>query len=72
MGPADDSQGFEDPDLGPLQDNGGDTMTHEIPAHLAGQKGIAEENGSACGPLDQRGLGAPANFGCDIGAFERQ
>ncbi len=55
------------PGLGPLQDNGGPTLTHAL------------ENGSSavdaaigdCPAGDQRGAPRPVGTRCDVGAFER-
>jgi CSLREA domain-containing protein len=64
------------PHLGPLQDNGGPTFTHEL---LTGSPGI--DTGEAFGLItDQRGLTRPSNKltianisdGSDIGAYELQ
>ena len=66
------------PRLGPLENNGGPTLTHAL---LAGSRGLnAGDNcvliANGCGfthpalPTDQRGL--PRNGTVDIGAFERQ
>ena len=56
-----------DPGLGPLDDNGGPTLTHAIapgsPPHDAGDAG-------ACPATDQRGVPRPQGAGCDIGAYE--
>ncbi len=61
------------PLLGPLQDNGGDTLTHALkPASLA----IDAGDDSACLSDDQRGFSRPYDgngdgiASCDIGAFE--
>jgi len=54
--------------LGPLQDNGGPTETHDL---LPGSPAI--DAGSAnCPPpaTDQRGVSRPQDAGCDIGAVE--
>ncbi|MEM8860694.1 MAG: choice-of-anchor Q domain-containing protein, partial [Chloroflexota bacterium] len=55
----------QDPLLGPLQDNGGATLTHALlessPAINAGNSNLAE---------DQRGITRPQGNGDDIGAFE--
>ncbi|MFC1777580.1 choice-of-anchor Q domain-containing protein [Pseudomonadota bacterium] len=55
------------PLLGELQDNGGFTLTHAIgsdsPAFNAGGTGCIEDQ-------DQRGVGRPIGFACDIGAYE--
>jgi uncharacterized delta-60 repeat protein len=66
------------PLLGPLQNNGGPTMTHALrpgsPAINAGDNCVLTENGCGDGnpalPTDQRGM--PRNGTVDIGAFERQ
>ena len=59
--------------LGPLADNGGETLTHRL---LAGSPAIDAGNDVTCEPTDQRGImrpldgdgiGGPA---CDIGAVE--
>ena len=58
-----------DPIIGPLQDNGGPTWTHEL---LMGSPAI--NNGLSCnagGASDQRGFTMPV-IECDRGAFERQ
>jgi hypothetical protein len=58
-----------DPMLGPLQDNGGPTFTHEL---LAGSPAIdAVPIGDSCSSEDQRGVPRPQGAACDIGAFER-
>lgn len=66
----------EDPVLGPLQDNGGDTPTMAL---LAGSPAIDRVPPSDCldvssTPLeqDQRGESRPSASNCDIGAFEVQ
>jgi hypothetical protein len=60
-----------DPMLGPLQDNGGPTWTHEL---LLGSPGIDVGNNSANLNFDQRGPGFRRVSGVspDIGAFEMQ
>jgi CSLREA domain-containing protein len=58
-----------EPLLGPLSDNGGDTLTHAL------LKGSPAIDGGACVAgvgTDQRGLSRPYGDDCDIGAFERQ
>jgi hypothetical protein len=67
------------PKLGPLQDNGGNTLTHAL---LATSPAIDTGNPAGCLdqnelPLttDQRGFSRPADGGsgsaiCDMGAFE--
>lgn len=52
--------------LGPLQNNGGPTLTH---APLAGSPAI--DTGSCPGlTVDQRGVGRPQGPACDVGAVE--
>src|SRR5207247_4052299 len=62
-----------DPMLGPLQDNGGSTFTHEL---LSGSPAINAGDPSFTPPpdYDQRGIGFPrvVNGRIDIGAFEVQ
>jgi hypothetical protein len=62
--------------LGPLQDNGGPTMTHALGA---GSVAIDVIPGAECldaegEPLttDQRGEPRPGGSTCDVGAFEVQ
>jgi CSLREA domain-containing protein len=56
-----------DPNLGPLQDNGGPTQTHAL---LAGSAAI--DAAVSCPPptTDQRGVSRPQGSACDIGAYE--
>ena len=60
-----------DPLLGPLQDNGGPTLTHALlsdsPAIGAGSCEDADGNPVT---TDQRGIARPQGAACDIGAFE--
>jgi hypothetical protein len=56
-----------DPALGPLQDNGGLTETHEL---LDGSEAIDAGNDVACPADDQRGEPRPQGAACDIGAYE--
>jgi hypothetical protein len=60
-----------DPLLGPLQDNGGPTLTHAL---LAGSPAIDAGDPSFTGPpfTDQRGFARVYNGRIDIGAFEFQ
>jgi hypothetical protein len=55
------------PLLGPLQDNGGSTLTHAL---LAGSPAIGAGDNNGCPPTDQRGVSRPQGVFCDIGAFE--
>ena len=73
-----DQPSVPDPMLGPLQDNGGATMTHAL---LSGSPAINQIPVEDCldadgAPLatDQRGEPRPETGGtlCDVGAFERQ
>jgi len=64
------------PDLGPLQDNGGPTFTHAL---AAGSPAIDAGSGDCPPPAtDQRGVARPVDgngdgsASCDIGAFEFQ
>jgi hypothetical protein len=72
----DDSCGFTEPTdlivadamLGPLQDNGGPTETHDL---LPGSPAI-DAGSPDCPPpaTDQRGVARPQGAACDIGAVE--
>ena len=63
-----------DPNLGPLQNNGGPTQTHALlsggPAIDAGNFGGCTDNLGAILTSDQRGFPRPDGVHCDIGAFE--
>ncbi|MFT3891575.1 MAG: putative Ig domain-containing protein [Anaerolineales bacterium] len=69
-----------DPKLGPLQDNGGPTFTHNLlwgsPAMDAGNPAAPGSGGNACLSTDQRGVTRPIDDNviggaiCDIGAVE--
>jgi hypothetical protein len=64
-----------DPDLGPLQNNGGPTQTqapaldsavlNQIPPHATGPSG-----NDLCPRIDQRGVDGPQGTWCDMGAVE--
>ena len=64
---------YVDPQLGPLQDNGGPTGTH---APAASSPAIDAGCNAACPAFDQRGAARPADGNgiggatCDIGAYE--
>jgi subtilisin-like proprotein convertase family protein len=55
-----------DPDLKPLQDNGGPTPTHAIDFLSPARDSI----GSCAAYVDQRDIARPQTAGCDIGAYE--
>jgi len=54
--------------VGPLQDNGGPTLTHAL---LDGSPAIDAGGAANCPATDQRGIGRPQGAACDIGAYER-
>jgi hypothetical protein len=56
-----------DPKLGPLQDNGGATLTHAL---LPGSLAIDNADDGAAPSTDQRGVARPQGAASDIGAFE--
>lgn len=60
--------------LGPLQNNGGSTLTHALlsgsPAADAGNPAVPGSGGNACEATDQRGIVRPQGSTCDIGAYE--
>jgi len=58
-----------DPNLGPLQDNGGPTQTYAL---LPGSPAIDAGTNDGCPDSDQRGVTRPINGTCDIGAYEYQ
>jgi uncharacterized repeat protein (TIGR01451 family)/CSLREA domain-containing protein len=64
-----------DPLLGPLQDNGGATLTHALlqgsPAIDAANPAPPGSGGDACPALDQRGVARPQGATCDVGSYER-
>ena len=64
----------QEPDLGPLQNNGGATFTHALlpgsPAIDAANPAVPGSSGNACEATDQRGVARPQGTRCDIGAFE--
>jgi hypothetical protein len=60
-----------DPNLGPLQDNGGPTETHALlPGSPAIDAGSCTDIGGSPVTEDQRGVGRPQGATCDIGAYE--
>ncbi|MVF14211.1 hypothetical protein FT643_18900 [Ketobacter sp. MCCC 1A13808] len=64
-----------DPLLGPLQDNGGSTLTHAL---LDGSPAIDQGDNATCPDTDQRGIARPQDGNadglstCDMGAYERE
>jgi hypothetical protein len=62
-----------DPKLGPLQNNGGPTLTHAL---LRGSLAIDAADNNGCPATDQRGVARPLDGNgdgvtvCDIGAYE--
>lgn len=65
----------QDPKLGVLANNGGDTSTHwpapDSPAVDAGSPAAPGSGSAACAVADQRGLLRPLGPHCDMGAVER-
>ena len=57
----------QDPLLGPLQNNGGSTLTQ---APLRGSPAIDHGDDLNCPLIDQRGFRRPIGLHCDIGAME--
>lgn len=55
------------PDLGPLQNNGGATDTTAL---LSGSPAINRGSNTGCPATDQRGVTRPQGGTCDIGAYE--
>jgi CSLREA domain-containing protein len=62
------------PNLSPLQNNGGPTFTHALfagsPAIDTGNPNPPGTGGNACEATDQRGVVRPINGRCDMGAYE--
>jgi hypothetical protein len=57
----------EDPELGPLQNNGGPTDTEML---LPGSPAIDASSAPCEDHFDQRGVSRPQGGGCDVGAYE--
>jgi predicted outer membrane repeat protein len=55
------------PMLGPLSDNGGETLTMPL---LVGSLALEAGDNATCLPVDQRGVIRPQGPTCDLGAFE--
>jgi uncharacterized repeat protein (TIGR01451 family) len=61
----------QDPRLGPLDDNGGDTRTHALqPGSPAIDEGSCTDISGEPITSDQRGVARPQGAGCDVGAYE--
>lgn len=58
-----------DPNLGPLQDNGGPTQTISLGPGSAAIDAVPS-TGAGCPATDERGVRRPNGSGCDIGAYE--
>jgi CSLREA domain-containing protein len=58
-----------DPELGPLADNGGGTLTHAL---QASSPAIDATDDLTCPKTDQRGVLRPFGAHCDIGAYESE
>lgn len=56
-----------DPQLGPLQDNGGGTLSRIV---SVGSPAVDAADDGLCVDFDQRGVGRPQGSHCDIGAYE--
>jgi CSLREA domain-containing protein len=73
-GPVSNNIYNKDPNVGPLQNNGGPTQTFALlpgsPAIDAGNPGGCTEKFGATLTTDQRGFPRPINGRCDIGSFE--
>ncbi|MBN8656386.1 MAG: hypothetical protein J0M11_11660, partial [Anaerolineae bacterium] len=59
----------QDPNLGALLNNGGNTLTHAL---QVGSPAIDAGDDNTCETVDQRGVARPQGGHCDIGAFEYQ
>lgn len=69
--PGQNDESDTNPLLGPLQNNGGPTLTMALsPGSPALNKIPAR--GAGCPSTDQRGVPRPQGTGCDIGAYELQ
>ena len=55
------------PNIGPLQNNGGSTFTHAL---LANSPAIEAGTNTGCPATDQRGISRPQGLNCDMGAYE--
>ena len=70
------AQSYRSALLGPLEDNGGPTLTHALLegslAIESGDPSIPGTGEAACELHDQRGVARPQGTRCDIGAYEYQ
>lgn len=71
------SQSSADPMLGPLQDNGGATLTRALGDNSdaidqGDSEGLITDQRGRLRPIDFAGPNAPGGDGTDVGAFERQ
>jgi len=69
--PGQNDQSDTNPLLGPLQNNGGPTMTMAL-APGSPALGKIPAHGAGCPSTDQRGVPRPQGTACDVGAFELQ
>ena len=60
---------ISDPNLGPLQDNGGPAQTISLAPGSAAIDQVPS-SGAGCPTTDERGVRRPNGSGCDIGAYE--
>lgn len=65
---SDASSFTDDPDLGPLRDNGGPTWTYAL--EIGSPAIDAIPPGECTAAVDQRGYARPVGLGCDIGSYE--
>jgi hypothetical protein len=61
--------GGGDPNLGPIQDNGGPSQTVSLGSGSSAIDAVPA-TGAGCQPTDQRGVPRPSGSACDIGAYE--
>jgi hypothetical protein len=68
--PGQADQSDTNPLLGPLQNNGGPTLTMALAPGSPALNRVSA--GAGCPSVDQRGVPRPQGIACDIGAFELQ
>jgi CSLREA domain-containing protein len=61
--------GAGDPNLGPIQDNGGPSQTISLGAGSSALDAVPA-TGAGCQATDERGVPRPTGSACDIGAYE--